>query len=98
MGWTLPTDGRLDKDVGKTQPPFEPWTQISPLLTREKENSSSRRVIVYLSFPQGESVNDGIRKKYFQGREISYTLPTITTLTEKVKEMGKGCYIFSTDV
>ena len=33
--------------------PFEPWCQVSPLMTRPKKNSSSRRVIIDLSFPVG---------------------------------------------
>ena len=33
-----------------TSPPFWPWLHISPLMTREKKNSTQRRVIVDLSW------------------------------------------------
>ena len=40
-------------------PPFTPWTQTNPLLTRPKKDSHSRRVIMDLSWPlpPGISVN-----------------------------------------
>ncbi len=42
-------------------PPFQPWSHTSPLMTRPKKNTSERRVIVDLSWPQqpGHSVNAG---------------------------------------
>ena len=33
---------------------------ISPFMTREKSDSNSRRTIMYLSFPKGLLVNDGV--------------------------------------
>ena len=32
-------------------PPFTPWTAVSPLMTREKPDSIERRVIIDLSYP-----------------------------------------------
>ena len=40
---------------------------VSPLLTIPKKNSSSRRVVMDLSFPHQHSVNDGIPKDIFLG-------------------------------
>ena len=40
--------------------PFDRWTQISMLMTRDKPDGSGKRVIIDLSFPVGASVNDGI--------------------------------------
>ena len=42
------------------EPPFP--VHISPLMTREKQNSDVRRTIVDLSWPKGASVNDFVHK------------------------------------
>lgn len=52
-----------------TASPFQPWTRLSPLMTREKKDSDSRRVIVDLSFPAGHAVNDGIQITSIFGRD-----------------------------
>lgn len=41
--------------------PFQPWTRLSPLMTRPKRDSLKRRVIVDMSFPDGQAVSDGIK-------------------------------------
>ena len=43
---------------------------VSPLLVRDKQNSSSKRTIMDLSWPKGASVNDGVRKKYISRYRI----------------------------
>lgn len=80
------------------QQPFRPWTRQSPLMTRPKRDTDSRRVIVDLSFPQGSAVNDGINIKSIYGRDTSYTLPTIGDLTEKVKQIGPSAWIWKADL
>lgn len=58
-----------------SKPPFEPWFQVSPLMTRPKKDSLKRRVIIDLSFPEGEGANDGIAKNVYEGereRESGY--------------------------
>ena len=51
---------------------------ISPLLSRPKRGSDSRRVILDISFPFGQSVSDG---KYC-GDDIKLMYPTINKLVE----------------
>ena len=48
-------------------PPFMPWTQVSPMMTRPKRNSDNRRVIVNLSYPKYKGVNAGIVKGTYLG-------------------------------
>lgn len=43
-----------------SSPPFQPWTRVSPILTRPKKDSKDRRIIIDLSFPKGNSVNNSI--------------------------------------
>ena len=80
------------------QPPFSPWTQVSPLMTRPKKDSHERRVIVDLSYPPGFGVNAGIPSHFFQGEERDYSLPSIGDLITKVKGGGRGCLIWKADL
>lgn len=81
-----------------SQPPFHPWTRCLPLMTRPKKNSDSRRVIVDLSFPRGRDVNSGINIKCFLGRDITFTLPSISDLTSKLQLDGPGAYMWKADL
>ena len=78
--------------------PFSTWTQISPLMTRDKPDGSGKRVIVDLSFPQGRSVNDGIPKNFHQGEDFSYTLPSAQDLADNMLKAGRGCYMWKSDL
>lgn len=78
--------------------PFEPWTRMSPLMTRSKKDSNDRRIIVDLSFPNGTSVNDGIDPQNHLGRDISYSLPSITDLVTRIQSQGQHCYLWKADL
>ena len=56
--------------------PFEPWTRTSPLMTRPKADPALRRVILDLSFPEDESVNDGIPCGWMDGANFKMRLPS----------------------
>lgn len=79
-------------------PPFEPWTRLSPIMTRSKKDSNNRQIIVDLSFPDGEFVNDGIDPTDHFGNDISYTLPTITDLVTQIQLQGEMCYLWKADL
>ena len=72
-----------------TSPPFTPWYVVSPLMTREKQDSDSRRIIVDLSYPEG-GVNAHIRPHVFNGMDAIHTLPTINSATATVAGMCPG--------
>ena len=78
--------------------PMTPYCKTSPIMTREKKNSLSRRIIVDLSHPYQYSVNSGILKSWFQGQSMQYTLPSVTSLLNLVQEAGSGCYIWTADL
>ena len=40
---------------------------VSPLLVRNKQNSTSKRTIMDLSWPKGASVNNGVAKDTYLG-------------------------------
>ena len=56
-------------------PPFKLHT--SPFLTRDKSSSDKRRVIVDLSWPLENSVNDAVDSESYLGTPFLLTLPTI---------------------
>ena len=72
--------------------------QISPLMSREKRNSQSRRIIMDLSWPPGASVNDGIPKDTYLGEPFKLTLPTVDDVVNLIREHGHGCYLYSQDL
>ena len=59
-----------------------------------KKDSNKRRIILDLSFPIGEGVNDGVLKKHFQGSPFTYKLPTVTDLADRLAEIGPGALIW----
>ena len=91
-----------EKDFGAMLGPFqEPPIgnlHISPFLTRDKPGGAHRRVIVDLSFPHGYSVNAGVQSDTYLGTPFLLTLPTIDNITNKVKQLGKGCHLYKIDL
>ena len=79
-------------------PPFYPWFQVSPIMTRPKKDSDARRVILDLSFPKQKGVNAGIERKAYLGEPYTFKLPSIDTLTSELERRGKGCFLWSGDL
>jgi hypothetical protein len=77
--------------------PF-PWLQTSPLMTREKKNSTHRRVIINLSAPKDRSVNAGIPQDHYMGIPFKLSLPTANSLAARILEHGRGCHLWSHDL
>ena len=71
---------------------------FSPFMTRHKPNSDTRRVILDLSWPRGESVNAGVEKDAFLGADFKLSFPSIDDLTKELVKIGKGAHIFKVDV
>ena len=91
-----------EKSFGAILGPFkEPPMQnlhFSPFMTRHKPNSDTRRVIVDLSWPRGESVNAGVEKDAYLGADFKLTFPSIDDLTKELTKIGKGAHIFKVDI
>lgn len=81
-----------------TAPPFHPWTRVSPILTRPKKDSDTRRIIIDLSFPAGQAVNNGIDITSIFGQDSTYVLPSINDLTSKIVQYGQGCWMWKADL
>ena len=78
--------------------PFGEETYISPLNSVPKKDSVDRRLILDLSFPQGNSINDGIAKDEYLGEWSKMSLPSVDQLAEQVAKIGKGAKIFKIDL
>lgn len=78
--------------------PFNDPIALSPLNSVPKKDSSERRVIVDLSFPEGECVNFGILKDEYLGNNISVSYPKVDDLINLIKLKGKDCMIFKRDL
>jgi hypothetical protein len=79
-------------------PPFWPWCQVSPLMTRPKRGSHSRRVIVDLSFPHNASVNSFTPADTYCGMPFKLRLPSADTLQRRIGEMNCECFLYSCDI
>ena len=78
-------------------PPL-PNLHVSPLMTREKQDSNKRRVIVDLSYPEGHAVNTGVAKDKYLDSKFTLSLPSIDVITNKVKKLGRGCLLYKIDI
>ena len=94
---------RKEMDHGAVMGPFQkiPFGDnigISPLSTRAKKGSTDRRVILDLSYPIGQAVNDGIPKDSYLGLAAKLTFPRMDDFTFRIFQLGKGCYMFKIDL
>ena len=78
--------------------PFAYKAHLSPLNTQDKKDSEEKRIIVDMSFPKGDSINDGIKKDYYLDEQICLKYPTVDKHVEIVKKKGKGCMLFKRDL
>ena len=79
-------------------PPFSPWMHISPIMTREKRETTDRRVIIDMTFPRASSVNAYIMKNTVCGEVRQHALPTVDNLVADIVNMGSHCYLSTADV
>ena len=65
--------------------------KISPLNTVIKKDSVERRVILDLSYPVGNSINDGISQEYYLGKKNNICYPNVDDFVDIIKLKGQGC-------
>ena len=81
---------RMDALAGPYKaPPFTPWFVTSRLMSREKQDSDDRRVIVDLSFPDG-GINQYIHPHQYEGEEAIHNLPSVKTAVESIAATCPG--------
>ena len=70
----------------------------SPFMSRNKPGSTNCRVIIDLSWPKYNSVNDGIRKYLYLNTDFCLTFATVDNITDALKDLGKGAHIFKINI
>ena len=78
--------------------PFDEWCRTNPLMTRPKQDTDKRRVILDLSFPAIGSVNAGIPSNELDSCPFKLTLPSPHTLANRMRLLGKGCHPYKIDL
>lgn len=79
-------------------PPFYQWTRTSPIMTRPKAESSKRRVIIDLSYPEDHNVNCKVIKNNYHGRFIGHTLPKIDDVVRHIEGTGFNVALAMIDI
>lgn len=80
------------------EPPFKPWANIAPLMTREKADKESRRIIVDLSYPPGCGPNAYITKNEVFGELVNHALPTVQDAIRMIVSFDFDVVLGSIDV
>lgn len=78
--------------------PFKAEVFTSPLNSVPKKDSSERRVILDLSFPHGQAVNDGIPKGEYLGENYELSYPSVDDLAKQIRTHGEGCMVYKRDL
>jgi hypothetical protein len=81
-----------------SKPPFWPWSHLNPLMSRPKKGSTSRRVILDLSWPLHASVNGGTRLDSYLGEPYKLTLPTVDQFAHLMASAGTGAHMWTLDL
>ena len=71
---------------------------VSPLMTRDKQDSDKKRTIMDLSWPKGYSVNDGVSKEKYMGTAYSLHYPSVDNITAALRRLGPGAKLFKIDI
>ena len=90
---------KLSKELaaGRLAGPFEcppfPKFRVSPLGVVPKKTPGEYRLIHHLSFPRGDSVNDGIAPEH-----ASVQYARVDDAVAIIKQLGSGCFLAKTDI
>ena len=71
---------------------------ISPFMTRDKPDSVTRRTIVDLSWPKGQSVNAGVQKDKYLGSDFILIYPSVDDIVKRLIELGPGSLLCKVDI
>ena len=71
---------------------------VSPLMVRDKQNSSTKRTIMDLSWPHGASVNDGVLKDSYLQTTYDLRYPSIDLITDCLRKLGPSAQIYKVDI
>ena len=79
-----------------TEPPFP--IHVSPLITRDKQDSVQKRTIIDLSWPKGLSVNHGVDKERYLDTPYILHYPSVDNITASLCKLGPAAQLFKIDI
>ena len=71
---------------------------VSPLLVRDKQNSSAKRTIMDLSWPKGASVNNGVAKDTYLSTHYELKFPSVDLITNSLRNLGPSAQMFKIEI
>ena len=71
---------------------------VSPLMVRDKQDSSKKRTIMDLSWPKGASVNAHVQKDIYLGTQYALNYPSIDSITDSLCNLGPAAKIYKVDI
>ena len=71
---------------------------VSPLMDREKQNSTTHSRLMDLSWPKGFSVNDAIHKCKYLDSYFTLQYPSVDHIIEEGKKIGPGALLYKVDI
>lgn len=81
-----------------TQHPFPNSHYVNPLMTRAKNESNDRRIIVDLAFPEGNGINAHVRKNCVFGELQSHVLPSTQDAVRMAKLLDMNVLVAVIDI
>ena len=78
--------------------PFDQPIGISPLNTRDKKDSTEKRIILDLPFLVGLAINRSIDKDQYLGIRSNRRILTVDTLAQLMVNKGVGSLLFKHDL
>ena len=95
----LATERKLKAITGPYKdPPYGDMTQISPFMTRNKNDSANRRVIIDLSWPAQASINYLTVPNMYLNTAYKLQYPTIDDITKALLEMENTPKMYKIDL
>ena len=70
---------------------------FSPIMSVPKDDCK-RRIIVDFSFPPGKAINDGIPKATYLDFAVTFSLPSVNCMINRLNELGMGCLMYKRDL
>ena len=78
--------------------PFKYDSHYAPLNTRPKRESQKRRILVDVSCPKGDCVNEDIEKDKYLEELVKLTYTKVDDLVRIIQKIGAGCKLFKKDL
>ena len=67
-------------------------------MTRTKNDSKHRRIVIDLSWPKGASINHFTKSNVYMNGVYKLQYPTIDNITDKLRELGTQARLYNVDL